>query len=406
MRDAGPSHGAVYASRVMKSIDDFAEDSYNRLVDPNHLYVTSRWLRVDERAGGALPTYLAVDRPGSDLIGALPCFLLDEYSIDSPFIRTDAFLATMYESMVPSYSLGGVTEGLLPSLVCGGRRTSRSEVPLRATLRAGEQGDALRFLTDKADGLAASLGAASIAFLHVPASSTNLRGILVDHGYVELPGYTAYSVPVEGGGFDGYLSRMSGRRVQSIRRERRRLQAAGVVARVEQCTDELIMEMAPLHRFHALKYGASVNLGDVVKYNQDLSDAFGDDYLIATARTHDARLRGYASFLRSGSTIHVREPGRHEAWEPSLPIYFETVFYTPIEYAVAHNYLRVDYSITADETKVSRGCEAERQYAYIKPLGPGAGRVNAALSELARRLNEASKRYSATSPEVNTGRAG
>ncbi|MFD5245074.1 peptidogalycan biosysnthesis protein [Amycolatopsis sp. NPDC058340] len=349
------------------SIDRLTGMGYGQVADTENLFVSSRWLRLEERVSRDKPIYLAVRNKQGSLLSALPCFLLDDRSAGSPFIRLDTFLSGLLpEPVRRDVSGADLAKSALPTLLCGGRRTSHTAAPIRPGLTTSERRAVLTAAVRELDRLTEELGAASTAFLYVAESDHSLRDCLSANGYTEFPSHRNHMLTVPADGFDGYLKSVSKRRAQAIRREERRLDAAGVVAAVERCTSPVIRELAPLQQAHELKYGVTTEVEQLVARHEQAREVFGDDYLVATARTRDGTLRGFTTFIPAGHTIHVREPGREYGWEPSLPIYFQTVFYTPIRHAVAHGFQYIDYSISAEETKKSRGCESQPRFAYVK----------------------------------------
>jgi predicted N-acyltransferase len=92
---------------------------------------------------------------------------------------------------------------------------------------------------------------------------------------------------------------------------------------------------------------------------------FGGAVHVVTARAEGV-LRGYAAFIRMNNVLYSRDTGYDYTWKKGLPLYFEVVFYSPIELAMRYRCRMIDYSYGSDETKASRGCDLHPRLGYVK----------------------------------------
>src|SRR6266571_2546940 len=138
------------------------------------------------------------------------------------------------------------------------------------------------------------------------------------------------------------------------------------------CLKKKIEEMLPLEAQLFGKYGHESYPADTMRRQQRLVlSRFGRSIQVMTARAAGA-LRGYTAFIRMNHTLYSRDGGFDYAWQGRLPLYFELLFYSPIEFAMRSGIREINYSYGSEQTKASRGCDVARRVGYVKALDPGA----------------------------------
>jgi hypothetical protein len=353
--------------RAFSQAADIPRRDWAELLRPEDLYLGERWLAVAERTAGCPMRYLLLDEDGTSVAG-LATALADD---SAPWVlgRPD----TLLESSAKDGREGAgeiladlpasPAESLLPALVCGGRHMGRSRVPRRPGTGRAQ----VEVLVAEAERLAAEQGAASVAYPFVEEGDTLLRQVLAERGYLCHESGRYSSLRVGPGGFDDYLTLVSARRRRRILTERRRLSEAGIELRIEPLRAELIPRLGQLEAQLMAKYGVAWTAGQTEQVLHEMLAAFGADVQVALA-SGDGDVRGFATLVQFGNHWYARQGGFDYAYQDKLPLYFETVYYFPVEAAARLGIEAIHYGLGSEEAKLSRGCTAEPQYAYLLPL--------------------------------------
>ncbi|MFF9036886.1 GNAT family N-acetyltransferase [Streptomyces sp. NPDC014892] len=353
--------------RAFSRAADLPRADWAELLRPEDLFLGERWLAVAERTAGCPMSYLLLDEDGRTVAG-LATALADD---TAPWVlgRPDTLLQAGAEAgregaaEILSALPASPAESLLPTLVCGGRHMGRSRVPRLA----GTGRDQVEALVAEAERLAAEQGAASVAYPFVEDGDTLLRQILDERGYVHHDSGRYSSLRVGPGGFDDYLTLVSARRRRRILTERRRVREAGIELRIEPLSADLVPRLGALEAQLMAKYGHTWTAGQTEQVLHEMIAAFGADAQVALA-VGDGDIRGFGTLLRFGTHWYARQAGFDYAYQDRLPLYFETLYYFPVEAAARLGIEAIHYGLGSEEAKLSRGCTAETQYSYLLPL--------------------------------------
>lgn len=375
-------------SLVLPTIEDAFAYGYDALSDPDDLYHSPQWLKMDEAIGIARPfNVLCVpDGERPPVVAASWGLIVDDDAF-WPFMRVDTVLSMlMAERQVPQTpSTEKMLRSLMPNAYLGALRggTTRLRVDPRLS---GEM--ALRAIGEVlagAESMARAEGIRSIAFFYVPPEELLLRQVLRERGYAEVGPAVHVSV-LRTSTFKNYLGRLSGNRRRSITRERNLIARSGVQIGLEVLTGELSEEMLPLEAQLYRKYGHEHPTKMARILHHAVIAEFGDAAPVITAR-YEGVLRGYAAFIQINNTLYARDVGFDYVWQQKLrklPLYFEVVFYSAIELAERSGVRQIYYSYEAEETKLSRGCDLQPRVTYVKALDEEASaelhRLSACLS--------------------------
>ncbi|MFF1718354.1 GNAT family N-acetyltransferase [Streptomyces sviceus] len=351
---------------------DIPQDAWTGLLRPQDLYLDGRWLRVAERTA-ACPMRYALLHRGGTLVAGLATALADE-TASWVLARPDTLLEFSAKDGRPGAEdilrelPGSPADTMLPALVCGGRHMGRSRVAARGGVTHAE----VAALVDWAEELAAEQGAASVAYPFVEESDTVLRQVLSERGYLshESGRYSTLAVPP--GGFDDYLRRMTAHRRNRVLSERRRIGEAGVRMRIEPLRAELFPRLGELEHQLMRKYGVAWSPEQTAEVLGEMLVEFGEGVRVVQAEA-DGELRGFATILQFRGHWYARQSGFDYAYQDrlgKLPLYFETVYYFPVEEAARLGVSTIHYGLGSESAKLSRGCTAEPQYSYLLPVGP------------------------------------
>jgi uncharacterized protein len=344
------------------------EPQWSALLGPRDFFLSPPWLRIIEATAGVPMRYL-VAQYGGDMFAALPTALADA---DTAWAlgRPDTVLARCArEGRAGAAELraalpGGQPAALLPSLVCGGRHLGRNRILYAPSASA----HVLEGMVAAAERLAGEGAAASTAFLYVDEDDRLLRQVLADRGYRSFESGEVSVLPLPPDGFDGYLETLSAHRRRRILAERRRCAAAGVELGIEPLTAVLVPRLAELETWLYQKYGLRHWRPEMsVRALSGIIDVLAGTALVCLARS-GGDVRGFGLILPFRDTWYVHRSGFDYAYQGTLPLYFETLFYHPVEAAARHGVTTLVYGTGSADTKRSRGCHASGQRGYVRLL--------------------------------------
>jgi uncharacterized protein len=353
------------------TVEDAIAHGYGRLADPNDLYLSPRWLKLEQELGVAREAFhvLCVPEPDSSCpLAAAWGFHVDE-AFWWPFVRTDLTLARLAgDRLAPDAGQPGATlRSLLPNIYVGAYRGGTSALRVQPGLGEETASRAIGEVIDAIEATARARGIRSTTFLYLSPGDRLVRQVLLDHGYLAIgPVHNVAVFQVRGQTFEDYLRGFGKRRRDSIKWERRKIAAAGVKVGVEELSPQLSEEMFPLESQLYSKYGhphypASFNR----RLHAGVRREYGPDAWAITARSAGT-LRGYASFLRVNEILYSRDTGYDYTWRGDLPLYFELLFYSAIELAMQSGIREIHYAYGSEQTKASRGCELLPRLGYVK----------------------------------------
>jgi predicted N-acyltransferase len=338
-------------------------DAWDALAGAGDLFLSRRWLAVVTETSGAEVRVL-LDGAGG-LVTAVA-------TRTAPWLsgRPDTLLERgVREGWPGSAELRAalpddLAAALLPGLVCGGRHLGRT----RPLVPPGTGPAPIERLVRAAERLAADEGLRSVSFLYVDEHDDALRDVLTDRGYACHESGRYSWLPVPSGGLSEHLATLSAHRARRIRAECRRLAAAGVVSAVEPLTRRDVPELAELEAQLLRKYGMDWSPGHSRAILASVLEAMGEDALVSTARV-GGRLVGFCLVLRHRGEWYAHRAGFDYAAQGRLPLYFDVVYYRPLEAAAAAGVPTIHYGTGSADAKRARGCLSTRQLSYLRRLG-------------------------------------
>jgi len=337
---------------------------WDNLVGAFDLYLSSPWLQVEEHIAALPPNYLIGECNSKPAMG-LTCHILGIDTPAWPFARIDAFLLRLLKEKE------GVTDDIeqilmktLPTILCGGRRPGHTRLLLAPGLDETTQRQCVHQILNEAKVFGRHNGAASLSFLFVDEDDQVLRETLIEDGYAEFKSAvpSRLDVPVD---FAHYLQRFSKHRRWSIQAEQKTLQEAGITYQALPLTPMLIEEILPLELSLYKKYGTLFPATEAARLHHAVAQVMGDDAQVLTAQ-QGGKIRGFMVLVRRGNTLFSRQAGFDYEFQGHLPLYFGLVFYAAIKYASQVGASSIEYGISSEKAKASRGCKQRQQYGYIK----------------------------------------
>lgn len=334
-------------------------------------------LALQERNAATDMRYLVdVDESGTWIAG-LPCALATDRSVwvlgrpDRMVVRAANEMGDTKAATVIAMH-DDLAADLLPSLVLGGRHMGNSAVLLSD--KVADKPAMLNRLLDAAQDQARAMGAKSMAFPFLPDTSEPLIRLLKERGW-RVFGESRYSkLDIPAGGFDEYLSSFGRKWRWKIRNEREQVVQAGFTADVVSLGSVDLDRLGELEYQLLTKYGLNDwDRADSVRNFQGMVDVFGPDAQVGVIgrdgwRERNNLIAGFVILLRGGGVWSARQIGFDYTMQGTMPLYFEVLFYKPIELAAVNHISRIDYGTGSEHTKALRGCYAESQRLWLKEL--------------------------------------
>jgi hypothetical protein len=323
--------------------------------DPDLLYEGPGWLRVEEELAPVAPRTFGVTGDGT--AARLTAYHFDESCDAWTFARPDLLLADL--------GVDPREGGALPGWLLGGRRPGHSWI---ATSEGSEfSGTARVAVVREATDTLRRAGARTLLAPYV--SDTRDGAAFAASGYRAVPSYSRWELDVPRGGFEDYVARLSSNGRKNVRRERRALERAGVVTSVVPLGEADLDEIVDLEVLGYERYASDFSRREAMGLHAAVQRHLPGSAWVALCRDGAGVLLAFAAMVVAGERGYLRQGGVDHERAGDLPVYFETTFYAPVEFAQRSGVTTLDLSITADEGKRSRGCREVRTTAYY--LGTG-----------------------------------
>ncbi|WP_295434558.1 GNAT family N-acetyltransferase [uncultured Thiodictyon sp.] len=331
----------MYRLSTHDAIDELPAADWNRLADPDTPFLRHEFLSAMERHGcvgeaqGWVPRHLALRDAAGALVAAAPCYL--KFNSYGEFVFDWAW-ADAYRrhglAYYPKLVLGS------PYTPATGPRLLIGDTPARAQFAQALADGALR--------VAQQLGVSSLHWLFTTAAETDLleaRGLMRRVGcqfHWTNPGY---------GSFDDFLATFTAQKRKKVKRERRRVQEAGVSIRRIPGDEVSEVQWATFHRLYRDtfdKHGGVPTL--TLPFFQEIARTMGRNLLLVFAQ------RGVEVVAAAFNLVGERSLfGRHwGCFKDFHSLHFETCYYQGLEHCIATGLTRFEPGAQG-EHKVSRG---------------------------------------------------
>jgi len=328
-------------TRRYSSYTEIAADAWNRLAGDAIPFLRHEYLCALEESGSAapdrgwMPRPLTLEDDTGRLLGAVPLWL-----------KSHSFGELVYDfAWAEAYARAGLN--YYPKLIAALPFSPVSSPRLLVAPDADRVAITSRLIS-AARELADELGASSLHWLFTDDRDT---ATLERHDHLHRtgvqfhwrnPGYT---------NFDDFLRGFTADKRKKLKRERRQVRDAGVVTEI-LTGHELTASL--WDRFYELYTGNILRHGGMIHLTRDFFTRLGRSLpgavLMAVAR-RDAEIVGMAFNLRGTDALY----GRYWGGQPEIhSLHFETCYYTPIEYCIAHRLARFEGG-AGGEHKLARG---------------------------------------------------
>jgi uncharacterized protein len=224
--------------------------------------------------------------------------------------------------------------------------------------------------------IAAKEGARAVAWLYLTEDAdVELQAVLSARGYLSGVVDAQCYLPITWSSFEEYLMHFKAPRRRTIRMEREALSRLG--GRIELGGDELLgPELAGLELHWRRKYGRVASMSNLLHQYAQLRQHLGSMIRVFVAYRGDSPI-GFTVFIEHDKAWYARFGGFDYA-EKDAFVYFNLLFYAPVEAAISRGIECIDYSLKSYEAKRSRGCLLRNVFLFL--------RVSPSEAAFARRL--------------------
>ncbi|MFI7355861.1 peptidogalycan biosysnthesis protein [Streptomyces avidinii] len=339
---------------IIESIHEVPAAEWEHLARPAGLYLSHRWLAGEEEDPTATCAYALVRDLGGTLLAAAPLYLVRDEPNDS----------YRPEGVLPPH--------LRPRVIAGARRGYHN-TPLTAPgLAPGLQDACLTLLRDAVRRFADHHDTTHWwPYLTAPAAA-RFAPLYPENPALHLEDDAV--IPLPGTGMDDYISSLPSQRRVGVRRERRDFAAAALDVRrqvLADCFEDAGVLLAGHQQDHGHDRDGIDAMTGLLKRQ---ATAMGSEARVVAA--HDEhRMIGFCLYYHYGTTTWIRAVAldrRH----PAPHLYFNLMYYLPIEDAYARGTTALHAGMTTIEAKRRRGAEVSGLYALVDrhPAGPAPRR--------------------------------
>ncbi|WP_433544489.1 peptidogalycan biosysnthesis protein (plasmid) [Streptomyces sp. CA-294286] len=327
---------------IVESLHAVPAAEWEHLARPAGLYLSHQWLAGEEEDPTATCAYALVrDRRGS-LLAAAPLYLVRDEPND--YYQPGAVL--------PAH--------LRPRVIAGARRGYHNTPLTDPGLKAGQRDACLVLLRDAARHFSQRHHTTHWwPYLTAPAA-TRLAPL-----YPEQPFCLEDDalIPLPGAGFDDYLASLPPQRRVGIRRERRAFAAAGLDVR-QQVLADCCHDAGVLLAGHQQDHGHDRDgIDAMTAVLERQASAMGSEARVVAAYARQ-RMIGVCLYYHYGSTTWIRAVAV-DRQHPTPYLYFNLMYYLPIEDAYGHGATGLHAGMTTIEAKRRRGAAVSSLYAVV-----------------------------------------
>ncbi|MFG2296455.1 GNAT family N-acetyltransferase [Streptomyces sp. NPDC048603] len=327
---------------IAESIHTVPAAEWEWLARPAGFYLSHQWLAGEEEDPTATRAYALVRDHTGDLLAATPLHLVREEPNDS-------------------YEPGTVLPPPLRPRVIAGARRGYHNTPLTAPGLDPARRDACLALLRDAARRFADRNDTTHWWPYLTAEAADRLAPLYPRHPLHLQDDAL--IPLPGAGIDDYIASLPSRRRVGIRRERRDFAAAGLDVRhrpLADCHEEAGLLLAGHQQHHGHDRDGIDAMTALLKRQ---ARAMGGEARVVAA--HDGgRMIGFCLYYHYGTTTWIRAVATDRR-HPAPGLYFNLMYYLPIEDAYVHGTTALHAGMTAIEAKRRRGAAISGLYALV-----------------------------------------
>lgn len=325
---------------MTQQIASIPREKWNALIGSDHPFMNWEFLALLESSHsvgegtGWIPYYITLTE-GTTLIGATACYLkthsYGEYVFDWSWAEAyQRYGMAYYPKLVVAAPMSPVT---------GPRLLIAPTAPREAVGTA---------LIKAVHDLGVQLKVSSIHFLFTTEDD---QGLLTAAGYLPREAAQYHWFNRDYQDFEQFLSALTAKQRNQIRRERRQARATGVTIEILQ-SDQLTADV--LETMYNFYLGTHAKMASHPYLTRDfflgLQHNFAPYTMLIMAKLHDQYVAG-ALFFAKGSSVYGRYWGCREQY---TCLHFEICYYQPIDWCIRHGKQRFEAGAQG-EHKIKRG---------------------------------------------------
>lgn len=327
---------------IVESIRAVPAAEWEPLARPAGLYLSHRWLAGEEEDPTATCAYALVRDHDGNLLAAAPLYRVRDEPNDR--YRPAAVL--------PSH--------LRPRVIAGARRGYHNAPLITPGLGAEQRDACLVLLRDAARDFANRYDTTHWWPYLTTSAATGLAPF-----YPESPLHLEDDalIPLPGAGVDDYIASLPSQRRVGIRRERRAFAAAGLEVRhqaLADCCEDAGILLAGHQQDHGHDRDGIDAMTGLLRRQ---AAAMGGEARVVAAYDRQ-RMIGFCLYYHYGSTTWVRAVAL-DRQHPAPHLYFNLMYYLPVEDAYVHGTAALHAGMKAMEAKRRRGATVSSLYGLV-----------------------------------------
>ncbi|MER6997958.1 GNAT family N-acetyltransferase [Streptomyces sp. NPDC000410] len=345
-----PETGLVV--REHRELDFLDEDT--AWLDRPGFYSSRRWTRSQEGDRGFDTRYLTShDRESGRLLGLVPYHRLSGGDSN------------------PLYNEATVLAGASGVQVLAGSRTGYdNRILLHPDCTPSERAAMLAAFTERLLERAREAGAGHVTWWYLPVEDTQELVRLTGYATATTPCLPSAVIELKGGLFDEHVAGLTASRRSLVRRDLRRLSAAGYRSRTIPAELDTIERYAPLVVQVQVRHGEDLSHEGAVRYlRRCLSFGLGRDAIVTEVLDARDQLVAFSLGIVDGGTLHLRVFGcDYASGHGRSGEYFEATVYGPMRHALSRGLGAVHLGVTSYRAKSLRGARLrERRVVVVAP---------------------------------------
>ena len=331
----------MYRLSTHDAIDELPAADWNRLSDPDTPFLRHEFLSAMEHHGcvgealGWVPRHLALRDAAGELVAAAACYL--KFNSYGEFVFDWSWADAYRRHGLPYY----------PKLVLGSPYTPATG-PRLLTGNTPRRAQYARALANGALRVARQLGVSSLHWLFTSAAETDLleaQGLMRRVGcqfHWTNPGYRS---------FDDFLATFTAEKRKKVKRERRRVQEAGVSIRRLSGDEVSEAQWVTFHRLYRDTFDKRGGIPTLtLPFFQEIAQTMGPNLLLVFAEQGREIVAAAFNLVGERSLF-----GRHwGCFKDFHSLHFEACYYQGLEHCIAAGLTRFEPGAQG-EHKVSRG---------------------------------------------------
>lgn len=344
--------------KVFKTIDEIDKESMDLIADDG--FFTHGWFKTLETSKilNVKVFYFAV-YDENKVIAIAPCFIdsIDKYFSfigKNPLISRIVNMSNRFR-FSPSHIL-----------VCYSPDSCQTKILLEKGLDGKEIS---KLILRKIDDFCKKERISISLFFYVSESDKVLIKNLRNLGYLKFYLKENLNLDVNWSNFEGYLQSLTYDRRKDVKREIRKFRESGVTIAEECEYGYLSTKISILHENLYAKHNKGAKSPFTSYFFRKLNEYAKDKTRIFVAKKND-EIIGFVLFLKHAGILDAYICGfDYNVLTKTDFLYFNLVYYEPINLAIAEGIRRIHYragDYSTLKAKYRRGCKPEKFYSFVK----------------------------------------